>query len=67
LDLPASTDGVAGLSLHPDGNRFPHVHRQAAVWHLDARRLRSDAAEDAAGPSVAEPRLHAEPQGLGRL
>ena len=22
LDLPASTDGVAGFSLHPDGNRF---------------------------------------------
>jgi hypothetical protein len=22
LDLPGSTDGVAGFSLHPDGNRF---------------------------------------------
>ena len=22
LDLPASTDGVARFSLHPDGNRF---------------------------------------------
>jgi hypothetical protein len=22
LDLPASTDDVAGFSLHPDGNRF---------------------------------------------
>jgi len=22
LDLPASTDGVAGFNLHPDGNRF---------------------------------------------
>ena len=31
LDLPASTDGVAGFSLHPDGNRFLKSIRQVAV------------------------------------
>ena len=67
LDLLASTDGVAGFSLHPDGNRFLTSIDQVAVRHLGARRLRSDAAEDVAGPSVAEPRLHAEPRDLVKL
>src|SRR5713226_541294 len=61
LDLPASTDGVAGFSLHPDGNRFL---RSIAKWPCDIWMLEGFdqmPREDVAGPSVAEPRLHAEP------
>ena len=66
LDLPASTDGardsVCILTATASSRPSP-----SGVRHLDARRLRSDAAEDVAGPSVAEPRLHAEPRDLVKL
>ena len=32
LDLPASTDNIAGFSLHPDGNRFL---TSIAKWPFD--------------------------------
>jgi hypothetical protein len=42
LDLPASTDGVSGFSLHPDGNRFltSIAKWPYDIWMLGARQTR---------------------------